>query len=296
MDYNAKTDNDESWKIELRTNFISILCGNQSLYEDIGNYYHCCAPASIYKYYKDTTENFEAIINNQMWYSVPSKFNDVFDCEIIVDKDKLLNSFLQTQQKVRIGSPAWKQAQLQVQKEALNLQGTFQKMRSEMGITCLSEVDDSLLMWAHYTNNHRGFCAEYDLIQFNEKLHFTPIPVIYSDNRVVFDSLTLETSGEDAVRVFIEGITSKSPEWSYEKEWRIIRDNSACGDKWDDVNKGALLESIQPLSIILGCEANENLENKMYQHCNANKINLYKMEKDRNRYQLNKKEILIFDD
>ena len=296
MDFNSKFDNDEKWKIELRANFISVSCGNQSFYEDIGHYYHCYAPASIYKYYKDTTENFEAIKNNKMWYSVPSEFNDVFDCEIIVDKDKLLKSILQTQQKVRIGSPAWKQAQLLVRKEALKLQGTFEELRSKMGVTCLSEVDDSLLMWAHYTNNHRGFCAEYDLMEFNKRLQFTPVPVIYSDNRVVFDSLNLNTSGEDSIRFFIEGITSKSSQWNYEKEWRIIRDDSACGDKWDDVNKGALLESIQPLSIILGCASAEELESKIYQHCKANKINLYKMEKDRNHYQLNKKEILIFDD
>ena len=238
MNYNSKNDNDENWKIELRAKFISVLCGNKSLYEDIGYYYQCFAPASIYKYYKDTNQNFEAIKSNQMWYSTPSKFNDVFDCEIVVDKDNLLNSLLQTQKKVRNGSPMWKQAKLQVQKEAINLQGIFEKMRSKMGITCLTEVDDSLLMWAHYANNHHGFCAEYDLMEFNKQLQFTPVPVIYSKDRVMFDSLNPETAEEDIMRVFIEGITSKSPEWSYENEWRIIRDDSACGDKWDDVNKG----------------------------------------------------------
>lgn len=96
--------------------------------------------------------------------------------------------------------------------------------------------------------------------------------------------------------LFIKSITSKSTDWSYEKEWRIIQDETACGPKWDDKNKGALLDTISPSSIILGCCASDELTSALMQHCQNHKIPLYKMEKDPLLYRLNKKNILEFDE
>ncbi len=37
---------------------------------------------------------------------------------------------------------------------------------SDYGVTCLSSNNiDYLPMWAYYTNNHKGFCAEYEVIK-----------------------------------------------------------------------------------------------------------------------------------
>ena len=115
-------------------------------------------------------------------------------------------------------------------------------------------------MWAHYANNHHGMCVEYDLLEINEQLQFTPVPVIYSAERVCFESLHSKTAERDMTKFFIESLTSKSPEWSYEKEWRIIREDVACGDRWDMKKRGALLDSARPRSVILGCMADTELE------------------------------------
>ena len=47
-------------------------------------------------------------------------------------------------------------------------------------------------MWAHYANNHKGMCVEYELLQISEQLKFSPIPVIYTDERVSLNSLISE--------------------------------------------------------------------------------------------------------
>ena len=168
----------------------------------------------------------------------------------------------------------------------------FSKMRSQMGITCLSELDDSLLMWAHYANNHRGMCVEYELMEINRQLNFTPIPVIYSEDRACIRSLNLDTVGRDTTKVFLESLTTKSSEWSYEKEWRIIRDDSACGDRWNAEKKGALLDMIRPTSVILGCMAKQEFSDTVQEFCKNNQINLYKMERDPKVYRLIKVPIL----
>ena len=98
------------------------------------------------------------------------------------------------------------------------------------------------------------------------------------------------------MKTFTECLTSKSPEWQYEKEWRIIRDDKVCGDRWNNDKNGALLDMIKPRSIILGCMANKELEKRAKAYCEDNQVNLFKMVKDEKLFKLNKYGILIFDD
>ena len=294
--------NDNDWKTELRNLFIAIMTdetqGKQDVYEQIGYHYSCSAPASLFKYYGSTARNLENIKTNKMWYSAPCNFNDVFDCEITVDENAIFNCALQMaspKMKIRAGSQMWKQIRETMRQETKSFCSNFKSMRSTMGISCLSESDDSLLMWAHYANNHRGMCVEYDLMEINKQLQFTPVPIIYSKDRVCFDTLNPDTAGNDAVALFIQSLTSKSEEWSYEREWRIIREDTACGDKWDVEKKGALLDMVCPISITLGCAAEEEFEKSVREYCEANRIPLFRMKKDKSQYRLNKVAVLEFD-
>lgn len=294
-------ENNDDWKILLREDMITSLTGSaqeqKKAYWQIGCHYNCSAPASIYKYYRGAERDLENIKANKLWYSAPCNFNDVFDCEITVDEAALFDCALQLVpdgSKIRTGSPAWKQLKQTMRKEINSFCSTFESTRSKMGIVCLSESDESLLMWAHYANNHHGMCVEYDLMEINKQLNFTPVPIIYSNNRVCFNVLNPATAGNDSLALFLRSITSKSEEWSYEREWRIIRDEAACGDRWNSEKKGALLDMIRPSSISLGCAAEEEFEKSVREYCEENQIPLYKMQKDKNQYRLNKVEILAF--
>ena len=300
--YVEDMNQDEEWKKQLREQFVILMTGSeqekQALYANVGYCYQCYAPAKVYKYYSDTNLNLEALRDNKMWYSAPCAFNDVFDCEVTVDEGKLFNSIMQTypgMQGVRIGSPMWIKMKAQANSSAKEMRNMFTQMRSQMGITCLSELDDSLLMWAHYAINHYGMCVEYELMEINRQLQFTPVPIIYSEERVCFDSLNVETIEKDITKVFLESLTSKSPEWGYEKEWRIIRDDGACGDRWNAEKKGALLDMIRPTSVILGCMAKPEFSKAVQEYCEENQINLYKMERDPKAYRLVKVPVLEFD-
>lgn len=293
---------DGEWKKQLRKNFIILMTGSerekQSLYTNIGYVYQCYAPASVYKYYGDSSLNLEVLKSNKMWYSAPCKFNDVFDCDVTVDEDQLFNSIQAYPgvQGVRVGSPMWKEMKAQARSCAKGMREMFAQMRSEMGIACLSELDDSLLMWAHYANNHCGMCVEYELMEINRQLKFTPIPIIYSEERARIVSLNPDTVERDTIKVFLESLTAKSSEWRYEKEWRIIRDDGACGERWDAEKKGALLDMIRPNSVILGCMAKEYFAKSVKEYCEENQINLYRMEKDTELYRLKKVPILQFEE
>lgn len=96
-----------------------------------------------------------------------------------------------------------------------------QKLDELLGVLCLSEVPDSLLMWAHYAASHSGF-----VLEFKSKHPYFHQQVTQEDElrrlRRVFyretrpsDSLT----SMDSTELFLV----KSGHWAYEREWRIIR-------------------------------------------------------------------------
>lgn len=92
---------------------------------------------------------------------------------------------------------------------------------ANVGILCLSEVRDSLLMWGHYTDNHRGFVIGFDQhhpffsVRRGPEDEFGFLrQVKYCRSR---PRVTLaDTTGE-------EWFETKSDEWAYEKEWRMMR-------------------------------------------------------------------------
>lgn len=93
-------------------------------------------------------------------------------------------------------------------------------LHQNIGMLCLSERQDDLLMWAHYANAHEGFVIEFDsATEFfhgrrseNDELRFLR-QVIYSDARPQL----VVNKAED-----MSAFLTKSAHWAYEKEWRMM--------------------------------------------------------------------------
>ena len=94
------------------------------------------------------------------------------------------------------------------------------KFEESIGILCLSESAENLLMWAHYADSHRGFLIEFDehspffdsrVNPDDELRHLRKVS--YSPKR---PSLTL-AEVEDFAPFMTKGI-----DWGYETEWRMI--------------------------------------------------------------------------
>lgn len=99
-------------------------------------------------------------------------------------------------------------------------------------IACFSESVDSILMWSHYADSHKGFVLEYD---FRSTLK-TPIehvliaPVIYDEERLDVSSyvaweflhLLKVNSKNPDIASHIKVALHKSAAWAYEKEWRLV--------------------------------------------------------------------------
>ncbi|MBL9114259.1 MAG: DUF2971 domain-containing protein [Verrucomicrobiaceae bacterium] len=103
------------------------------------------------------------------------------------------------------------------------------KMRWEMvgkiaegfRILCCSHRNDSILMWSHYAEQHKGLVIEFETSEILEGIDLTPeaYEVRYRSNPASIPGLHADVNSfeEGLLRV----LTTKALEWSYEEEVRI---------------------------------------------------------------------------
>ena len=102
----------------------------------------------------------------------------------------------------------------------------LQEQRKKLLICCFSQTNESILMWSHYADNHRGFCVAYDLFALDEddprqRMLF---PVIYSDQMFDISRFILERIAGKSTSPFhaVLAAIHKSKAWEYEQEWRLL--------------------------------------------------------------------------
>jgi len=89
-----------------------------------------------------------------------------------------------------------------------------------------SEIDDSVLMWSHYADYHRGFCLEYpitDLLSGDIRRRML-FPIVYSDQLFDCNSIFQEMLAGRVPGNFypIAACLQKARGWGYEREWRLV--------------------------------------------------------------------------
>ncbi|MBS0588974.1 MAG: DUF2971 domain-containing protein [Proteobacteria bacterium] len=100
-------------------------------------------------------------------------------------------------------------------------------MQRRVKICSFSSRVDSVVMWGHYADSHKGFAIEYDVTNWPQgDLHRQILyPVIYKQD--IFDSTKFHLQnalGKDVNNRHFCIVSSirKSPDWSYESEWRFV--------------------------------------------------------------------------
>jgi hypothetical protein len=117
----------------------------------------------------------------------------------------------------------------------INWENMVQRLRL---LSLCAEVENPLknplgnpLLWAHYADCHRGVAIEFDAsFKSEEPLFQTARPVkyqrqvprAYSRKDFIEDALGLKSLPAEA-QAFLPLLLTKSIEWSYEREWRIVR-------------------------------------------------------------------------
>lgn len=163
-------------------------------------------------------------------------------------------------------------------------------------------VCNKLLLWAHYTQSHQGFCVEYDISELQKRnnehveknilysqLILGLFPVSYNNKRVQISKTIVErhyldkidSSDEKTIqRICFRSILSKSLSWNYEKEWRLIVDNKTA--KY--YNNRISFPFIK--AIYIGCNASEKLIRNLSEIGKDLNVKVYRMHMSVDDYSL----------
>jgi hypothetical protein len=151
---------------------------------------------------------------------------------------------------------------------------------TQVAFTSFSEYNDNILMWAHYSENHKGIALGFNMSD-EDRMH----KVTYSRERPLLP-ISTSVDDEDYRKGVAALMATKSDLWAYECEWRRIISLSELNKKED-----IYLLSLEPevvSSIIFGYKTEEALKESVraavtkYPNCK-----LYEAKIDQREYKIN---------
>ncbi|UDF36839.1 UNVERIFIED_ORG: DUF2971 domain-containing protein [Shinella sp. XGS7] len=172
-----------------------------------------------------------------MYFASPSGFNDPYDCAVSPSVKEPSDSDVERIRRYYLAKDGLPD---QVRTQFLHLdvaglrilllrqgQGVLEQAVSDFlskrGVTCFSERNDSLLMWAHYGGRFKGFCLEF-------RSDHPPLTkarkVLYTDEMPQVDILPLLCTDDEDSSAVLDLYCTKALDWQYEKEWRCIHDEA----------------------------------------------------------------------
>ena len=100
--------------------------------------------------------------------------------------------------------------------DALNL-------RNNTWLCSLSEIYDSILMWAHYCYNHKGICIGLDIDKVMDSVPPMFCEIFSEPLKVQYQDIIERPNGcQCSMETFNYQWKTKAKDWAYEKEVRLV--------------------------------------------------------------------------
>ncbi len=224
-------------------------------------------PDAIYRYF-DMKGVKATLTNRSLRFCSPVAYNDPFDCgwdptwvlrtpEAKARHFELLREAIENPSSWPPGMPrSWRLALEEERKSIAHLQdteresrirefigdasayaagasefsGRLDKLRERMRVCSFTNLNDSILMWSHYADKHRGVVLGFDRhllecslrvpimrVEYRESLPATVDVDSFLSN--IIYGLNLDPSDERITECLT---LAKYAQWAYEKEWRFV--------------------------------------------------------------------------
>jgi hypothetical protein len=192
----------------------------------------------LYKYGRLGPHSEALFSGSQVWWAPAADLNDPFECcpcFTYQGTEEEIFALIVTGFRKRNPQATHKQAlgaATEVYRERRHCAAGFWEamtaqvigdLRSKIGLYCLAEGPDSILMWSHYALDHKGYCLEFEAndqtvvfgeaqkVQYSEL--YPHVDFFNTPNDIQVD------------RIFL----TKHSGWAYEQEWRIIDHQRGLG-------------------------------------------------------------------
>lgn len=197
--------------------------------ENFGTLYMYSSDVTFWKNKKEYGYTIEDLIKNRIYKKDSKLFNDPFDPYL----KKYVNNFSEN----------------------------FEIFR----MTCLTKIENNLLMWAHYANNHKGICVGYEIKIDSDillkKIKYTGMEIKRKNSEDIFENMEKILTLEDSFFI-------KHKNWSYENEYRIVHLDSST----------LYYNNVVVKEIIFGLECLEDNKLKIFNILKEKNIKFYEME------------------
>jgi len=225
---------------------------------------------TLYKYMSLAGQRLEyaedMLERNRIFLSRPDDFNDPFDCQykqvFNATREERIGRFVRVLLKSEPGLPEDQAHERVAQKlkemgpeglrrweqDGKQWEESYQRSRSKFRVYCLSRARDSVAMWSHYADGHKGICVGFRAVQGSDRSAgflcdsagggfaegalcsadaLGVWKVHYGDSFPEVNYYAMDTDRKEMWKT----ILTKSAEWSYEKEWRVVDVHSPAEPK-----------------------------------------------------------------
>lgn len=249
---------------------------------------------SVSRYKYQDFDKLQYLSKGKLFISDPGNFNDPFDLRLTLHDDlsaagfsesALQRAFVaaieewphiadhwfydaETFEKLRY----WTTGRLPLFYVEQAIEARFKKF----GVACFSTELNQPLLWAHYGASHKGICVQYFVrpMTLAAKTNLLQYSVSYT-TRLPPISLTEVLFAPRNVGQRM--LATKSIDWAYEKEWRLIH-LTTKGDSLD------MPDGIEVASIIVGLSADPSDREKAFAKGNELQIPVFQVDREYGGY------------
>jgi hypothetical protein len=252
---------------------------------------------SLYKYREIDENTLSALDKSQVWFSTGKKFNDPFDCSLNLpmcwaSHDSIVNHIMnKTNLPSKYKASGLNDEQINKMvidsaKKFIDNTDIFENKNSEefseilFGsltkalVFCLSQSYTNTLMWSHYASDHKGLCIKFNKSKLLASLNLYHSGIVdYSGKPYdVFSDLGLDELHPAKNICFM-----KSPDWTYEKEYRLMHSDLAKKDN-ESLGFTYSLDSVE--AIYFGLNSTQKQRSEVMSRLKSKGYKYYKMETD----------------
>lgn len=262
-------------------------------------------PFIVYKYRNWSTDFHKSVLlKNQLFLAKPSDFNDPYDCRIPTNyyllEDNEIDSF--AYEAIKVHKPDLIRAKdlnaiihekNEIKKrlsdrdkfQAANERLEFEGFDKYTGVLSLSARWNSLLMWAHYADCHKGYCIGfYEECLRNSRL-FGRGGMVQYDKK--YPEITPDPTHLNFMKEVFTKTHTKSVEWEYEEEYRIVTTSYP-----NHLNRLITIPQNCIAEVVLGISISDKDKKEILHHTTAYAIPTYQAIKVPFHFEMDRQQIV----
>lgn len=171
----------------------------------------------------------------------------------------------------------------------------LKEIRNKALVSCFSARNDSILMWGHYADKHKGICIGYkrpkqDFYDVEYTTERTKFPLYdlacIVASYVLFDEKP-SLDSEMVLKKGLKAFLTKSKDWEYEKEIRCLF-SLTNNQRFINIGEGKFLYEMpnEIDAIYLGCKVTNEQKGQVLKLVKGKGINLYQFIESKDKYEL----------